>query len=163
MKTLFYLILSGLLVFGSVYYWYNHYMSIQNLEGLEEKLFSSLPESEKQDVVWALEALKSKCYPLFHQYADDIEHIEASVYSDDWCKGDYKCEDYGWKDTISFRISLNDSLLSIPNEFRAWGHTLHYDISENGKAGIISQKAQSQLACGWKPNSDGSDVFIPIN
>lgn len=107
----------------------------------------------------AVKVFARACPDLFGRFSRDVEKIEAIVY--DQPLAIYLAEQYGWERNVALRVKLSDEVETIPSSWRASGHTLHYELGAGREPGIRSQKEQSQLACGFPPDSE-RDVFTPV-
>ncbi len=126
---------------------------------------SSVKDNDVPKINADFEILSINCPKLFQgAYKNDIESVK---YDHSYLNGkcfSYLCEDYSWKEYSEFQVKLKNDLKAVPGDLNAEGHVLHYRVSTTStNPGIISQKQQSSLICGWGSHADGSDFFKSIN
>lgn len=90
-------------------------------------------EQAKQDY----RSFVDHCPILFTHYMEDIDAVEIRASSTFSPTGE---------SATYIKVRIKDNTQYIPNEYRAWGHTLHYHILRDG---ISTMKDQSYQICGW--------------
>lgn len=105
-------------------------------------------ESQNVVVKKAAEVLFDRC-PGLAQYAQDIEWVKArtNIVTPDGYGG-YQTRDYGWTTWVAFEVKVADDARRIPNEWRAWGHHLFYDVGSSPRPGVNVAKATAGWFCG---------------
>ena len=114
----------------------------------------------------AFKVLVANSGPLFKEYSGDIESIMINVETldcKDWKEigpGDFRCTEYGWVTKVIVKVRIKDRPQYIPIKYRAFGHTLTYEIGGGKRPGILTLKSQEQVVCGW-PDGYGK-IYIDV-
>ena len=97
------------------------------------------------------EFLRASCPDLFTRYGSDVESVEIDA------PAMYLPADVS---ATRIRVKLKEDPQSVPATLRAWGHTLHYYVRDDG---ISVQKDQSWQVCSWPAVApSGDDAFYPL-
>lgn len=117
---------------------------------------SKLPQKEKQITKKAVDAFFAAC-PQLREYWSDVKSAQADIHQP---SAFYRSEQYGWRKEIKLKVVLKNDTKKIPNEYRAWGHTLYYFMGGGKQPGYVATKPQAQQVCGLQPSD--SDTFRSV-
>lgn len=125
---------------------------------LKIQVEQTVSESDKDMIGRAADALFRHC-PDLGRYVNDIESAEAAITN--LAAHSYQAEKYGWTRMITIEIKIKQDASRIPAEYRAWGHTLRYQLGGGSSPGLTANKDQARLLCGLAPGND-TDAFASI-
>ena len=128
-----------------------------------------LSKEDNRKAQAAFEVLDKIC-GFSERWSADIDSVELSYQEDTahWfenqegpCINSW-CEDYGWERHVIVMVKVKEKVTVIPNEFRAWGHNLWYQLGEGSRPGATISKDPSALICGVEPGIGGYSAFLDI-
>lgn len=120
------------------------------------RLPEGISDASRRIFIRANAQLLKHC-PALSSYWGDVASAQVEVES----AIGYRGEVLGWITELWYRIKIKNDARTIPPEFRAGGHTLHFYVGGGGRPGIVVQKEQSQLVCGL-PTGSGDNQFIAV-
>lgn len=86
------------------------------------------------------------CQPLMGDFSSDIERVGVSGSQYDGCF-DYRCEEFGWSESVQITVVIKDEPMAIPPSYRSWGQSLHFHLGGPSNAGITTTKLPE--LCGF--------------
>lgn len=108
----------------------------------------------------ALAIFRDRCPNLFGRYAGDIESLHLDVLPLTDASGaplHSQSEDFGWPLKVQLVAKVRSETANLPAGWRAWGHSLYYDMGAGRRPGIDVGKRAAALICAL---ADHGDVFI---
>ena len=106
----------------------------------------SLTSTERAKQETAFRIFSQVCQPLMGEYSSDVERVDVSGRQYKGCF-DYRCEEFGWSESIHIRIDIKDEPMVIPPSYRSWGHSLHFYLGGPSNPGITTTKLPE--LCGF--------------
>lgn len=89
-----------------------------------------------------VQSFANQCKPLA-RYWSDVESAELSIEP-----AMPYMERMGWTRSVYVKVKIKDSPEVIPGNFRARGHTCHYNLGSNfHEAGLFASKSPCKMLC----------------